>query len=482
MIFFIRRYIPVTLFMALLWGAYLWWPSPGQVVVQWQAENRQPAGWPQLTITTTDLGWQIHITDQIPYGFVALYLDGQPAELLSYEENNGWWTWHWYTNQPITGQTHLVLYRDCHVGCLVWAEWHPPQPAADHQPTKLGVVFPDLQRNWHNQQGWVVEVTYADLAETDYWGVADLAERVYQHQKQGLRVLVRVDFAKGQSLPPAGDYVALDQYLTFVRRLAQDARLRSIHALIIGSSFNTAGNNQLTPEQKPTPAAWVARVLAGYGEEVTRTDNVLAQVKLVNPHLKVLVGPVSAWSWEQDEAQIFNNVDVPWLNYFNTLVSALNEVALAHPAYLRPDGFAVQAFGQTTAPELGQTPPAEEPLTDLKRPDWGGAQAGFRIYQDWQAIINHYPATALLPIYITAANTFDYSTGQPPAQTYPAGWLTAAVQEVNSQPQILALCWFMDSFPDDPQWKYFALTPPVGQVNLTAEEFSILLKQGNVAP
>ena len=54
------------------------------------------------------------------------------------------------------------------------------------------------------------------------WSIDQLAARVHRLRRQGLRVLVRVDYDRGQSVPPAGDELALAEYLGYLRRLARD--------------------------------------------------------------------------------------------------------------------------------------------------------------------------------------------------------------------------------------------------------------------
>jgi hypothetical protein len=140
-----------------------------------------------------------------------------------------------------------------------------------------------------------------------------------------------------------------------------------------------------------------------------------------------------------------------------------------------PDGFDVQAPGQPDAPEMAGTLRSDEPTTDLEREAWGGAQAGFRIYEDWMAIINAYPTTRGLPIYIVSTNTFDRQAGIPPAQNYPAGWLTAALGAINQEPQVAALVWFLDQFPHSDEWDWFSLTEQPGLLVYAAREFDALL-------
>ncbi len=119
---------------------------------------------------------------------------------------------------------------------------------------------------------------------------------------------------------------------------------------------------------------------------------------------------------------------------------------------------------------------SEEPRTDLLRAEWGGAQAGFRVYRDWLDIINAYPTTAGLPVYIMTANTFIAGEGVPPSQNYPDGWLTTALDVVNDEPQVHALCWFIDDFPHDTQWDQFSLAQRLGRMADAAEEFDGLLR------
>jgi hypothetical protein len=189
--------------------------------------------------------------------------------------------------------------------------------------------------------------------------------------------------------------------------------------------------------------------------------------------LRVLVGPVRPWVSDQDGERRYT-VDAPWLNYMNTLVAFLDETAQAKAAVgiplATPDGFAIQSPGRPDAPELAGRDGAEEPRLDLRREEWNGAQAGFRIYRDWLDIVNAYPSTRGLPVYVTSSNTFTPDENVPPAQNYPRGWLTTALGVIDAEPQVQALCWFIDYFPHDTQWDYFSLTLHPGRLIDAAEE------------
>jgi hypothetical protein len=164
----------------------------------------------------------------------------------------------------------------------------------------------------------------------------------------------------------------------------------------------------------------------------------------------------------------------------NSLVAALDasvqNKARAGISLVAPDGFDVQAPGQPDVPEMEGNPRDEEPRFDLIRESWDGARIGFRVYEDWMDIINAYPTTSGLPIYIISTNTYDRKADIPPAQNYPQGWLTTALSVVNEEPQIYAVCWFLDIFPHSDQWDWFSLGKQPGRLVDAAEEFDALLR------
>ena len=422
---------------------------------------------------------RLHITDYTPWAHVLLTVNGTPLQAETWEAGLGErWTWAFRFVFP-TGPAEIAFYHSCNTGCQERGRMmlgEPPSPSPAPLPTKLGLVFPHPDRDWHGRSGWAVEVTYVRRAQAPGWGIDALAAKVYRHRAKGLRVLVRVEYDYNQSIPLTGDYLALAEYLDYLARLARDDRLRGVYGYILGSSYNGLDQNTLAAYRAVTPE-WYARVFNGYGEPVHHTDNAVQVMRAENPSVRILVGPVRPWNTDQDGLHKYR-IDVPWLNYMNTLVRYVDESARAKAAagipFAAPDGFAVQAPGRPDAPELGGQGHLE-PQIDLPRPEWNGAQAGFRVYREWVDIINTYPSTRGLPVYITSANTFIPAVGVPPAQNYPRGWLSSALSVVNSEPQIQALCWFLDDLPGDAQWENFSLTRRRGRLVDAAEEFEELL-------
>jgi len=473
--------------LLVLLGSYWLLPISGQVMVV-PGDGSRALLWPQMRLESApsrpDREVTLWVTDVVPWPHVLLTVNGQPVPQVEWQANpGGTWTWEWDFVAP-DGETRLVFYRDCHTGCVergrmvIAGDESEVRPSLRGMPTKLGVVMANPRRDWHGRRGWDVQVTYARLAGEEYWGIDDLAVRVHQATAQGLRVLVRVDYDLGQSLPPAGDYLALEEYLQYLHRLARDDRLREVYGYLLGSGFNSLGSNSLFP-QRPVTAEWYARLFNGYGEDVSYTNNALQVIRAANPHVRVLVGPVQPWNSDQD-GERRHEIDVPWLNYMNTLVAALDEGARAKAAagipLAAPDGFALHVPGRPGAPELAGQDGAKDPRLDLRRAEWGGAQAGFRVYRDWLTIVNAYPTTRGLPVYITATNTFAPDEGTPPAQNYPRGWLTTALEVINGEPQVQALCWFLDYYPHTTQWDWFSLHRRPGRLIGAAEEFDALLE------
>ncbi len=478
------RALLIILLILVALGAIWFLPIQGQVYVT--TGNGEPAFvFPQTRLEPRGNVTNVFITDNVPWSNVGLTLNGKFYPASDWQANaNGIVTWRWeFAPNNLKGD--IVFYHSCQTGCvertrLALDKANSNADPNPWNPTKLGVVSANPKRDWHGRSGWDVEMTYATLAEDKESGIDELARHVYRADAQNLRVLVRVDYAPGQTLPPANDNVALSQYLNYARRLARDARLRSVYGYIIGSGFNDPGSNSLAPNALVTPE-WYARLFNGCGEEVTRTDNSVQVIHQENPRTRVLVGPVRPFKMQQDGTNKYA-IDAPWLNYMNTLVALLDESARAKAqagfALTAPDGFAVNAPGRPNAPELQGRAPAAEPRVDLKRAAWNGAQAGFRVYRDWLAIINAYPTTRGLPVFINATNTFTPDEGIVPAQNYPRGWLTSAYEVINAEPQVQALSWFLDEDKSaDGRWDAYSLTKGIGRVYDAAREFDALLQR-----
>lgn len=466
-------------------GSIIYWLLPISGKLAYIPEQSQPVGtWPVVTVTENDAGqFEAIVQDATPWTHVRLEVGGETAVLAQHGTQNadGIWQWHWpLPNSPENAP--LNFYHSCETGCQQWAVFQTgaiaPTPASPQLvPTKLGLVFANPERDWHGRQGWDVEITYSQLADEQFWGIHDLAARVQQAEQNGLHVLVRVEYAQGQSIPPADDYAALDSYLRYLHRLARDERFANVYGFIIGSNFNTNGSNTHSPDNPVTPA-WYARVFNGYGEDPDIHNNAVEVIRSENHDLRVLVGPVNPGNSDQT-GKIIYKLDVPWLNYMNTMVSFIHDGAAAKAEHgiadTSPDGFAVQAFGRVNATELPADQRAQEPFLNMHHAAWGDAQLGFRVFADWLDIINSYVYTTGKPVYINASNTFDPETGSVPAENYPTGWLTNALTAINQEPQIYALCWFMDGFSHDEQWAMFSLTTPRGLLVEAAQEFDQLL-------
>ncbi len=479
----------ILLMGSLLLLAVVVWAMPfsGNVFIMFDEPAQE---WPRLYLQPESPrpGEQALLIarDTVPWVHVKLLVNDETEAIFTQAQQTPLgWEWQWRFVAPDTAVYDLILYHDCDRGCREWARKsvsnvvNTARYPAVQTPTKLCTVFPYGGRDWHGRAAWTVELTYAQQADALYWGVDDVARRVAAAAGQGHRVLLRVEYDQGQTLPPPEDEAALTTYLEYVRRLARDDRFREVYAFIIGDGFNSQEHNQQAPDNPITPA-WYARVLSGYHTAATNQDNVLSIVRAENPGLRVLVGAVQPWVVDEVSGVRPYVIDAPWLNYMHTLVTLLDETVQARAAagipLAAPDGFAIDAPGNPESTKMDGLNPALEPQTDLISTTWHGAQLGFRVYQDWLDIINSQVGTQGLPLYIIASNTYGADSTGPPAQTYPDGWLTQALAEIHDQPQVQALCWFVDYFPYNDQWVDFSLTAPVGNMTIAAAEFDALLQ------
>jgi len=484
----IRSIVALITFTALVGGFWLL-PIRGQILVITDPSRSAFGTWPQTWVdppaTRFEEQMTIYVRDNAPWPYVKLLIDGVEATHdESFPSGNGPWTWRWRAQAPNTNGYSLVFYHSCNEGCIERGRvTFGSSPSSRLQPsalrmTKLGVVFADAARNWHGRAAWTVELTYAERQKDDIdFSIDGLARRTQQAAQRGLRVLVRVAYDRKQALPPTGDEVALETFLRYTAQLARDDRLKDVYGYIIGAGFNTSTENTYENARPATPE-WYARVFNGYNLPPERTDNVVQTMRAINPQVRIIVGPVAPWSTDQDAALADPN-NVPWLNYMNTLVAHIDTATLEHQQHgiplVSPDGFAVRAPGRIDAPEVAANP-ALEPMTSFSRPGWKQAQAGFRVYRDWLAIINRYPSTHGLPVYITSTNVVADAGQAPPTQTYPEGWLTAALAEIDREPQVQALCWFVDESLGN-LWDDFSLSRHPGNLNAAALEFDRLLQR-----
>lgn len=292
-----RRWISWMLLFLVAIIIYWLIPIDGTVLVV--GGDKQPGPWPRFDVQSPSKAGtsaQIIIRDIGPWSYVNLVVDGNVAVPQGSPSKSGAiYTWKWSYVVPNSPSYTLTFYKNCHTGCEKRGEisFGAAELLSEEKftPTKLGVVMPDLERDWHGRSGWAVEITYAARPEEPYWGIDDLSTRIAAHAENGLRVLVRVDYDQLQSVPPADDFVALSEYLAYFSRLSRDARLDYVYGYIVGNEYNTVDAGALSPDRPVTPE-WYARVFNGYGENPNHSDNVLQTVRNENQHARIIVGPV----------------------------------------------------------------------------------------------------------------------------------------------------------------------------------------------
>lgn len=474
----------VTLFCIIIIGIVLL-PIPAKMMLI-NPENHTSMLWPKMELKPENPKpgetVELIIYDVIPWIHVIITLDGITYEPFEYEsKEDALYTWKWRFVLP-EGEGHeIVFYHNSDTGAIERARTmiggKTKKEKSEHfLPTKLGVFLANPQRDWYGRSGWNLELTYVKKDKDKYWCVNDLAHRVSESAEKGLRVLVRIDYDTGHSIPRKNDKLALSEYLAFLRRLARDQRLKDVYAYIIGSGYNKCTIEDKQEKKNITPG-WYARVLIGFKEKPSHTDNVIQVMKAEDPCVRIFVGPLTPWISDQTGNRVYP-LDTPWLNYMNTLVWAIHKTTIEKSdngiSMVLPDGFAIPCPGRPGAFDNNNA--YKEPTLDLRLSQWHGAQGGFRIFEDWMNIINSYHTTKGLPLFIVTTNTFCIDEGIPPAQNYPAGWLATALDVINKEPQIKGMVWFLDYFPHGTAWEYFSLTRKKGNMLYASEDFESLLQ------
>ena len=279
----------------------------------------------------------------------------------------------------------------------------------------VGQHFLDRQKLWQLAAGKTVPLVDVAYAVDPYDGfdvntaLGRLAVDCASLRRAGCtpRPYLRLDFRPGETLAPEPRYF---------RQLALVMATWDTYApltVILGNEPNHPDEGQLQP---PLVAQVVERA-------VGLRDLLAYPVRLFAP-------AVAPW------APL--NVDTPddfcpgpsseWRNQQYGIARRLADVPI--------DGYALHTYGRPRHPD-----DADEPFAD-QLDDRTGQQWGFRWYRDALDAIDAGDPRGL-PVIIGETNT---RTDAPSAQSYPAGWLPAAVRELEAHPaagRIEGACWFV---------------------------------------
>jgi hypothetical protein len=140
----------------------------------------------------------------------------------------------------------------------------------------IGAMWTNNGRNWNNKAGWDIDLVYATNPSSGF-DFNTVGNRVQSSYQSGRNVLVRVDYAPGQSMPPTNNDSARTTYVLFLQQLCQDSRYHnSVWGYIIGNEYNKRSENGGGTPITPT---WYARVYNGYSAPVSDTGNAYQMIK-----------------------------------------------------------------------------------------------------------------------------------------------------------------------------------------------------------
>jgi hypothetical protein len=244
---------------------------------------------------------------------------------------------------------------------------------------------------------WTVEVAYASDHRFDQVVTADLVAM----QARGFRVILRVDYARKQPIPPAGDMVALSEYVRAFVRLHEmtDGKIRHF---VIGNEGNVD-----TPGDDPS------RVTECLGGRASCAPEWYVQVyRAVRAGLRsatdayLIVGAPSPGD-ESDPMR--------WMDGAEYLGRVL---ALLHP--LEVDGVALHAYGG----------PATDPGHGIGK--FAGQMASQLAAIEGAGLIS-------TPVFVTEIN--QDGPGSPEFAAAAFEWIDA--HNRRSRVDVIAACWFV---------------------------------------
>ena len=353
-----------------------------------------------------------------------------------------------------TGQADPSSPRESHITDLRkwfnhWESWGDLRGVHWWKDTTVAgntlSVFPKV--------GWNVESVIAlttepnDQNETFY--DESHVNQVHGHceaaRNYGLVNIVRLDWKKGHAVPKADE-----GYDTWTERFTSAVNtLKDVATLFIVG-------NEPNKETNITSSEYAAAFNHLYGNRVADT--------------KYLAAGPAAWH-ATDYAGPASESDIVWLR---NVSNAINEGQL--------DGWALHTYGSPYLDYAGETdasdvlcniPDVDCPIDrDIHKDSRLEGDADFRRYQDYIDEIKG--KWAQKPVYITETNTYGYKHDHEPddgtpAHTYLTGWNQSAYREIRNfnteknanrseWPQVLCLCWFVDSYRGNTAWMEFALS------------------------
>lgn len=337
---------------------------------------------------------------------------------------------------------------------------------------KIGSHWMHPDRLLHGRRSASIELAYFRGGGAAF-DIDGARERVKMALNKGCDVWLRIDYQPGQTLPPTGHEGALAEFRQWAVSVAADPDLGRSRGLICGNETNLSA--EWRESKIPLTAEWVARCVYGFGTSTGDTGNLYQVVKTANPAIKVLAPAVGPFNPESTGSVPYPAPDQrsrlsPWELYQHELAlkcyqnnfhAPPDEVLFAMHTYSRVGGDGSANGG------------ALEPSRDV-REDQFQAQWGTRSLDDLLHAIRQANGNVLPTIVISEWNP---GTDAAPIDCYPDGLLQQVAKYVNSVPNVLALCSFVDQDLGD--WERFAMTTP-DQPRLFAwdQDYDELLRNG----
>src|SRR5438105_4556765 len=312
----------------------------------------------------------------------------------------------------------------------------------------------DASRELQGRNAMSVELLYA--ADGDA-GIAQVADRIGELHTRGVRVLLRVDLERSQTVPVEGDFVGKYNFAHFFEKLAGDPVISQVAGIIVGNEPNLKAENAEGGD-RGISAAWYMKVHSGANAAADDDADVYTQLRSNGYKGDVLIAAVAPWSADTDGTLASYPMPpgatdtMPWLRYTATLY-ALAYTTSRLP-YTDVKG-AVHTYSNVLAcKELGLDPALEPTYGDaLRNPDWNMCQYGIRVYDEFLQQMNVQAGgdATVVPHYVTEWNSLvgrvHDGLADPawPCDNYPAALLENSVDYLEPNPARIGFALFVYS-------------------------------------
>jgi len=309
----------------------------------------------------------------------------------------------------------------------------------------------------NGKQMWSLEMLY-----TSNWDSVNKASekaKLQDIKNKGFRVILRLDYAHGATIPVKDDWVGRYNFAVKAGEIA--AYMKDV------VDFYVIGNESTTsPNAGCRDALWYAYCFNAYDANCAYD-----KIKANDPVATVCMQGLTGWPLQND---LIGGSNTAWIR---TVQNTVDQVS-GKPQI---DGYAIHAYSGDEYYNNTATATEDPRYSDV---------TGLQSFIHYLRVI-HEKHGAGIPVLITETNTYWMAQNQESDITYRANWIKEAFQTVDewnkrSDLKIDALCWYTYSHFNDPGnrdiWGNAMMRTDNALLNTARADFSWVTANTNMSP